>query len=702
MPYLQEVIRQSLRENTESPIPPRKQIRSLAEGLDKIIDDRGQVRDTASAELQHIRRQLIAEQARLRRTLDSMLRTAQQQGWVPEGATLTVRNGRMVIPIVAEHKRKIRGFVQDESDSGKTVFLEPADALEANNTIRELESAHRREIVRLLTSLTDTLRPHLGLLRQGYQLLGILDSIRAKARYAADIDARPPRLEHRPLLRWQQARHPLLLLSHRRQGRGVVPLNVSLEPEARILVVSGPNAGGKSVLLKTIGLLQYCLQCGLPIPVGEGSTFGIFRNIFLDMGDEQSIENDLSTYSSHLTSMKQFLLHADRKTLFLIDEFGTGTEPSLGGAIAESILEELARSGAFGVVNTHYSNLKTFADRTEGLLNGAMRFDAAHLQPLYELEAGKPGSSFAFEIGHKIGLPGQVLEAARRRLDRHQVNFEKLSRELEIEKKVFQEKNSENLRKQQQLDQSIEQYRSLKDYLDAEKKRLLTDARQQARDLVQAANARIEQTIREIREQGAEKLATKEIRQQLSDFVTRELPRPEPPAAAPVPLKKETPELPLQGPPEPGDAVRVLSSGALGEVLELRGKDAIVAIGDLRTTVKISRLQKVSRRELREATGTDRPRPSMLGVDLNEKALNFSFNLDLRGSRGDEALLRVDQFMNDALLLGYPELRIVHGKGDGILRQLIRSHLQKRYPQVSRLEDEHADRGGAGVTIVHL
>ncbi len=702
-PHLRELTHQAFQERkTDDDDKPRRNksddLSLLLKEIDRIIDDRGRLRDNASAELQHIRRELIAEQSRLRKTLDSMLRTAQQNGWVPEGATMTVRNGRMVIPLVAEHKRKIRGFVQDESDSGKTVFLEPADALESNNEIRELESRERREIVRILLELTSKVRPHTEELKRAYTFLGIVDFIRAKAKLALEMDANAPHFVQKPLVDWHGARHPLLLMSYRKQGRNVVPLHVKLDHEERILLVSGPNAGGKSVMLKTIGLIQYMFQCGLLVPVDDFSTIGLFRNLFMDIGDEQSLENDLSTYSSHLTNMKHFLLHSDKKTLFLIDEFGTGTEPSLGGAIAESILNEINRSGAYGVINTHYSNLKTFADRTDGLLNGAMRFDAEHLEPLYQLETGKPGSSFAFEIGRKIGLPKPVLDAARQKLDRHQVNFEKLSKELEIEKKVFQDRNAQNLQRQNELDKLTEQYQTLKNYLDTEKKRLLNEAKTQAKELLREANAKIENTIREIREQGAEKLATKEIRQQLTDFSSKQL-QPEvivPPKAAPV-NEVEV----VGGVITTGSLVRVKDQNTVGEVLELKGKDAVIAIGDLRTTIKVNRLEKVSRKEFKAATGDDKPRAKLTGVDLNEKAVNFSFNLDIRGRRGEEAMVEVDNFMDDAIMLGYPELRIVHGKGDGILRQLIRNHLRS-YSQVARMTDEHPDRGGAGVTIVEM
>lgn len=685
--------------------------KDLLKELDRVIDDRGKVRDNASKELQEIRRALIAELAGLRKKLDSILKTAKKEGWVSDEVSLTIRNGRLVIPIAAEHKRKIKGFVQDESDTGKTVFLEPADVLDANNEIKELESRERREIVRILMLLTDKVRPYIEGLRRAYVFLGLMDFIRAKAKLAIKVGGTSPQFINNQLVAWTQAQHPLLHLSFQKHGKKVTPLSVELNTQGRILLVSGPNAGGKSVMLKTIGLLQYMYQCGLLVPMTDYSQMGIFRNIFIDIGDEQSLENDLSTYSSHLTNMKYFLLHVDKKTMFLIDEFGTGTEPTLGGAVAEAILDDINRLGAWGVINTHYTNLKVFANRTPGLVNGAMRFDAEHLEPLYELEIGKPGSSFALEIGQKIGLPKAVLDKAKQKLGNNQVSFEKLVKELEIEKKVFSERNLEYTTKQRKLDQQLEQYTALKNYLDTEKKKLLNDAKQQAKQVVKEANARIEQVIREIREQGAERLATKEIRQQLEQFEREDLKIEEIRGAKIENNKGHTSESQdsadeielTEAEIVVGSLVRIKGQTALGEVLLLKGKDAEVAIGDLKTTIKLNRLENVSRRVYKEAIGEKSPRPKMTGIDLNEKAMNFSFNVDLRGKRVDEALVAVDEFMDDALMLGYPELRIVHGKGDGILRQLVRNHLRASYKKyVSTMEDEHADRGGAGVTIVRM
>ena len=639
--------------------------KKIPDGLERVIDDRGNVRDSASPELASIRRRIISEQANLRKRLDSMLRQARQNGWIPDDLSLTVRGGRLVIPIAAEHKRKIKGFIHDESQTGQTVFIEPAEVFDANNEVRELEYEERREIYRILLALTDQIRPHLEELKKAVNFLAQIDFIRAKAKLAIQLNAVMPKLQERPLIDWTDARHPLLYLSFTRQGKTVIPLSVRLDQKDRILIISGPNAGGKSVALKTLGLVQYMLQCGLLVPMNEYSEMGVFQNLFIDIGDEQSLENDLSTYSSHLTAMKQFLIGANKRTLFLIDEFGTGTEPGLGGAIAESILEDLNKSGAYGVVNTHYTNLKVMADKTAGLINGAMRFDGEHLEPLYQLEIGRPGSSFAFEIAQKIGLPKGVIERAKEKLGSQQVSFEKLLKELDIEKRVFSEKNLEISINQRKVAQQLAEYTALKTRLDNEQKQLINDAKQKAKTLVQEANQRIESTIREIKENKAEREPTKLVRQELERFEQLEL--------KPEPIVAETPKHAEEefendgGAITVGSYVRIAGQSTIGEVLSLRGKDVEIRIGDLKSNVKLNRLEKVSKKTFKAATDVRDDRPRSQGIDMNEKMQNFSFNLDIRGKRGEEAIGEVDRFFDDALMLGYPELRIVHGKGDGIL-----------------------------------
>lgn len=664
--------------------------------IERVIDDRGRVRDNASPALAQIRKRLIAEQATVRSRLDAIFRSAKSNGWVADDVSLTIRNGRMVIPVAAEYKRKLKGFVHDASSTGQTVFIEPAEIFESNNEIRELEYEERHEIDKILVALTDRLRPHVTDLLRACHFLGLMDFLRAKARFAQDLRAINPKFEDKQIVDWRNARHPILQLSFAKQGKAVVPLQLTLTPKSRILIISGPNAGGKSVSLKTVGLIQYMYQCGLLVPLGEGSSIGLFRNLLIDIGDEQSLENDLSTYSSHLTNMKMLLARANKQTLFLIDEFGTGTEPGLGGAIAESILEELAGSGAFGVINTHYTNLKLFASKTPGLVNGAMRFDGKNMQPLYELEIGKPGSSFAFEIASKIGLPKSIVEKAKQKLGSQQVNFEKLIKELDIEKTVFAEKNVALGIKERKLAQQLAEYTALKTSIENDEKKIRNQARQDAKSLVASANQLIENTIREIKEKKADKESTKKVRTELEKFVEKQL-KPETVTEQPepkAPIELET------GAIAEGSYVKLKGQTTMGQVLTVKGKEAEVRIGALKSMIKLNRLEKISAKTYKTATNESLPE-TRSSVNLNEKMLQFSFNLDIRGMRGEEAMVQLDQFMNDALVLGYNELRVVHGKGDGILRTLVRNHL-KGYREVAGMADEHADRGGAGVTLVSL
>ncbi len=672
-------------------------IKETYKNIQVVIDERGKLRDSASTTLQKIRKDMYSIEHELRKKLDSLFRHARNSGWISDDFSLTVRNGRLVMPITAEYKRKIKGFIHDESDSGKTVFLEPAEVLDLNNELKELEAAERREIIKILSELANSLRPQIPQLRRCFTFLGLIDFIRAKALLAIELEAILPLLQRKPKLHIKNGRHPLLFLSFKKLGKKVVPLNISLPDNTHILVVSGPNAGGKSVMLKTTGLLQYMLQCGLLVPVAEGTEMGLFKNLFMDIGDEQSIENDLSTYSSHLSNMKYFTENANASTLFLIDEFGTGTEPNLGGAIAESILEELLASKAYGIINTHYSNLKYFANKTAGLINGAMRFDAEHLEPLFELEIGQPGSSFALEIAQKIGLKKKIVHNAKQKLGNKQVNLEKLLKELEIEKKVFSEKNIEFNTKQRLLDENLQQYIQLKEVLEQQKKTILNTAKSQAKELLAEANQKIERTIKEIKEQKAEKVQTKELRNELQSFEQQLKPEK-------VAIKNAQEIKPEAGAITVGTLVRIKGQDTVAEVLALKGKDAEVAIGGLKSNIKLNRLERISRKEYKNSMAEEPAKPmptSTKTAVMHEKMANFSFNLDIRGQRGDEALQSVDNFIDDAIMLGYPELRIVHGKGDGILRNLIRNHL-KGYKQVQKMIDEHPDRGGAGVTIVTM
>ncbi len=664
----------------------------IIEKIDGVIDERGQVRDNASKELYDLRRKIISEQNAVRKSLERIYKMAKNSGWIGEEMTLTVRNGRLVIPLLSEHKRKMKGFVHDESSTGQMAFVEPAEVLEANNEIRDLEIKERREVIKILKGLTSDIRPFIDDLKRSYFLLGLVDFIRAKAKLAVELDATSPLLIDERIIEWKNAKHPILYLAHQKLKKPTIPLNVELNDEDRILIVSGPNAGGKSVMLKTIGLNQYMAQCGFLIPVSPDSKLGVFRNLFIDIGDEQSIENDLSTYSSHLTNMNFFLSNMNKHSLFLIDEFGTGTEPNLGGAIAEALLENFVKSKAKGVINTHYTNLKIFADKNRGLINGAMKFDAEQLEPLYQLEMGKPGSSFAIEVAGKIGLPSYITKRAQKKLGTQQVDFEKMLKELEIEKKVFAEKNVQFVEQNELLKQRLEQYTGLKDFLDTEKKRIINDAKAEAKRLIKESNQKIEQAIREIKEGKAEKETTKKIREELQDFEKKNLKIEK--SAPKDTWKKEEGEINV------GSFVKVKGQETIGEVIAIKGKDMEVAIGQLKTNIKANRLEKVSKKAFKEAT-KETPRAKLSGVDMNEKMSNFNFNVDIRGKRAEEALQALDSIMDDAIMLGHSELRIVHGKGDGILRNLTRTHL-KTYKQVKGFEDEHADRGGHGVTIVKL
>ncbi|MDX2303181.1 MAG: endonuclease MutS2 [Microscillaceae bacterium] len=666
--------------------------------IELVIDDRGKIRDDASYELRSIRAKIIEEQSLLRKRLDSILRSAKQQGFAKEDALLTLREGRMVIPIAAEFKRKIRGFVHDESATGQTVFLEPAEIIDINNEIRELHYEERREIIRILTQLTNEVRPHVQNLEKAYQFLGMMDFIRAKAIFAQKIGGIRPSFFKKNLIEWRKAVHPLLFLSLEEHGKKIVPLNINLSPKQRILIISGPNAGGKSVALKTVGLLQYMFQCGLLVPMNEDSSMGLFKDIFIDIGDEQSIENDLSTYSSHLTNMKHFLEFADRHSLFLIDEFGTGTEPTMGGAISEAILEKLNASKAFGVITTHYSNLKTYAENHEGVVNGAMQFDSKNLRPLYQLEIGLPGSSFAFEIAKKIGLPEGIIHKARNHVGLEHVNYDQLLQELEIEKKNYATQSQVVQAKEEKLKEVTDEYAKLRDYLDREKTRIINQAKAEAQKILQKANQKIENTIRIIKENKAEKEITKQIREELEEF-KEEIKPTEIVFEDPAPVEVEEEVLVIEGEIQVGDKVRLKGQTALGEVVAIKGKDVEILIGDLKSNVKKTRLEKVSHKTYKEEQ--KKIKRSFKGIDMLEKMNNFSSELDLRGKRAEEALYELEVFLDDALLLGIHEVRIIHGKGDGILRKLVREKLQQ-YKEITGIRDEHADRGGAGITLASM
>lgn len=657
--------------------------------LDSKIDDKGKLRDDASRELMSIRSAISKSQVRARTSVNKILKEASKQGYCPESPALTIRDGRMVIPVLAEHKRHIKGFVHDESATGQTVYLEPAEALEINNEIRELKYAERREIVRILTQLTDELRENLPDLRLGIKVLGMIDFIRAKAKFGIDFDCTCPTLSKAQKVLWQQARHPILEAALIDQGKKIVPLNLALSRENRVLLISGPNAGGKSVCIKTIGLLQYMAQCGLPVSVAESSEFGTFHSIFIDIGDEQSIENDLSTYSSHLTNMKYFLENSSRNTLFLIDEFGTGTEPQFGGAIAEVVLLALNSAQAFGAITTHYGNLKKVADKEKGIINAAMKFDVKRLEPMYELEIGKPGSSFALEIAGKIGLKQEMLNQAKKKAGISHVQFDRLLSELESEKNQMAKEKKLLDAKNARLSEAIKDYEDLKKYLDKEKNKVLKEAKEEATRLIQTSNRKIEATIKEIKESKADQKRTVLARETLKTHEHQ---------IAKSNEKKPPEKIVDTSPIQVGDKVQ-LKSGAVGEVESIRGKQAELLLGGLKSRVKLNELVKISSKEFKKST--ENRVQQMTGINLNDKMASFKATLDIRGVRAEEAIGKVEYYVDEALLLGQTEVKILHGKGHGVLRELVRNVLKENHKVISA-KDEHVEHGGAGITVVTL
>jgi DNA mismatch repair protein MutS2 len=662
----------------------------LLKAIDQIIDEKGKIRSNASKELQLIRNQLIYEESRLRKVMERIFKDARAKGLTPEDSAMTIRGGRMVIPVAAENKRKLRGFIHDESATGQTVFMEPEEALDINNEIRDLEYMEKREIIRILTRLTDQIRPSIPALRKATNYLGLMDFIRAKAKYAQKTDSIKPVLTKERMLDWTKARHPILEKALKAQGRAIVPLDVKLSGNERLLVISGPNAGGKSVTLKTVALLQYMLQCGLLIPVHPDSRSSLFENFFIDIGDEQNLENDLSTYSSHLMSMRHFTQFADKKTILFIDEFGTGTEPQFGGAIAESILLSLNKLGAFGVITTHYGNLKQVANKNQGLVNGAMRYDVDRLEPIYQLEIGKPGSSFALEIASKIGLSKEILAYAKSQIGEERVRYDRLLTQLENEKNQYSGLLEEVKKKDKLLQTRLKEYNQLKETLELTKKRYIQEAKQEAKTLLDQTNKKIEAVIREIKEGKAEKEVTKLVRKDLEEF--KKVVKPE------KNIPKDPEVIVVGGTIGAGDWVRLKDNGAVAEVVSIKNKDVEIAIGDLKSNVKLSRLEKISKGEVKKEIKAVEKRGN---YNTNEKMMEFSPNLDLRGKRGEEILPLIQTFIDEGYMLGVKDLRIVHGKGDGILREITRN-LLRNMPQVGRMEDEHADRGGAGVTLVTL
>ncbi|XOV91105.1 MAG: endonuclease MutS2 [Bacteroidota bacterium] len=655
--------------------------KELPKLIDSIIDERGQVRDNASDRLREIRTDLVNKSQAVRKVINSILKKAKTDGLTEDSSEVTIREGRLVIPLKAENKRRISGFVHDESSSGQTVFLEPAEALQLNNEVRELLYEEKREINKILTRLSDKVREHMEDLEKGGRFIGIFDFIYAKATFCKSIDAVKPSIAKYPVIKIYKAYHPLLKISHDQSGKPTIPLSIELTRQGnRILVISGPNAGGKSVSLKTVGIIQYMFQSGFLVPLSEASELGIFKNIFLDIGDSQSVENDLSTYSSHLTAMKHFVEHADEHTLFLIDEFGTGTEPQFGGAIAESILSELMSRKSFGVVTTHYANLKEFGEHHPGIVNGAMKYDVSALTPLFELEVGKPGSSFAFEIARNIGLSKQVISNARSLVGRDHVDYEKLLTQLEKERRDYEKLRKQTEKEQAGITDLRADYESLKAMLAEDRQKILKEAKDKARQIVDEANRKIEHTIRSIQESKADKQRTKDLRESVAKYKDSLVEQ--------KPKKVKTETL------KPGDWVSMEGQDLSGEILNIKGKQAQVRFGNLISFVDFKKLIKGQRREHEKSVGKKAGNFSMI-----DKRAQFQGELNVIGQRAEEALINVDQYIDEAIMLGTDMVRITHGKGHGILRDMIRNHL-KKHPMVDRAVDEHVEMGGSGVTLV--
>ncbi len=743
-PFLNELIKN---------VAVEKQVLSR---IDKIIDDKGKIKDTASAELQTIRKELLSRQANVEKRINQYFNNLKKQGLVPENESVTIRNGRTVIPVNASNKRKLKGIIQDESASGQTVFIEPDEIIELNNDIRNLEFEERREIIKILKDFTDFLRPQIESLINCYHFLGILDFIRAKAKFAIETESLKPKLQNDTIINWVKVKHPLLYLSHKRrhktqdtsiktkdsniqnsklqttitklQTKEVVANDITLNKKQRILLISGPNAGGKSVLLKTAGLLQYMIQCGLLVPMSENSEAGIFKNLFIDIGDEQSIENDLSTYSSHLLNIKFFINNATKQTLFLIDELGAGTEPQVGGAIAEASLEEINTKKAFGIVTTHYTNLKLLADKTEGIVNCSMLFDAKKLQPSYQLKIGMIGSSYAFEIARKIGFQKAVLLNAEKKTGTKQVDFEKQLLELEAKKKEVESKEIKIKVADEMLTEVVQKYKKLTDEVEKTKKTIINEAKQEAGEILSGSNKLIEKTIKEIREAHADKEKTKKLREtldrektkvkieksedsqqstdqkksQTKSQVTVNRLQGKRQVITPKKLKKEIIQSPVSNLQSPirninkGDYVRAKGKTTIGQVVDVYDNDAIVAFSSFNMGLPLNELEKVEQNTLRS-----RQTSFSKGImnDLNAKMKDFKSTIDVRGKRVEEAISLVQKYVDDAILLRIKDVNIIHGKGNGILRQVIREYLHT-VEEIKSYKDEKTERGGDGVTCV--
>ena len=684
--------------------------------IDAILNKFGKIKDNASPELARIRKDIFQVQSGISRTLNSILRQAQADGYVEKDVAPTMREGRLVIPVSPAFKRKVNGIVHDESATGKTVFIEPQQVVEANNRVRELEGEERREVMRILVDFTNFVRPYTESIFSSQYFLGQIDFLRAKALFGIDINAIKPRVDDCCQLEWAKAIHPLLFLSLKKQGKEIVPLDITLNEKQRILLISGPNAGGKSVCLKTVVLLQYMLQCGLLVPLHDSSRAGIYERLFIDIGDEQSIENDLSTYSSHLLNMKFFIKNSNRKTLLLIDEFGTGTEPMIGGAIAEATLERFNQNLAFGVITTHYTNLKHYAEDAEGIVNGAMLYDRQHLQPLFQLSIGNPGSSFAIEIARKIGLPEDLIAEAAEKVGAEHLDYDKHLQDIVRDKRYWENKRQQIRQKEKRLEETLAKYEEEMAGMDKQRKEITNKAKDEAKNLLNEANAKIENTIRQIKEADAEKVRTQAVRKELDDFkkkigneLTPKSPKGDLENVPTLKLKSKAAQKAIttsereaeKSELKIGSNVRMKGQTATGTIIEMQDKQALVAFGNLKSTVKLNRLEPISNNQLKKEARKYESLGNTATDEVRQRKLTFQSEIDVRGMRGDEALQAVMYFIDDAVMVGVASVRILHGTGTGALRQMIRQYLGTTHG-IRTYRDEHIQFGGAGVTVVEF
>ncbi|MCF6366154.1 MAG: Smr/MutS family protein [Bacteroidales bacterium] len=679
--------------------------------ISSILDKYGEIKNNASPELAKIRNDLSKKQSSVSQTIQRIFRKEIAAGNVEKDSEVTVRENKLLIPVEAKNKRKIKGIIYDESATGKTSYIEPIEVVTLNNEIRELEFAEKREIRKILTEITDELRPYFDDLKQSYDFMATIDFIRAKAIFAISINAEKPKLSNQNKIEFLNAVHPLLFIAYKNTNKKVIPSDFNLNEEQRILIISGPNAGGKSVSLKTVAILQYMLQCGLLIPVKSISVTGIFNNIFIDIGDEQSIENDLSTYSSHLKNMKVFTENSDKETLILIDEFGTGTEPMLGGAIAEAVLESIHKSNAKGIITTHYTNIKHFADNNEGIINAAMLYDNDNMRPLYKMEIGKPGSSFAFEIAEKTGLNQNILKNAQSKVDKNQIDFEKALKQTQSEKRKLKQSKRKIRITESKLTETLEKYEEELEKLLYKKKEVLKNAKAEAEEILNSANKKIEKTILEIKRKNAEKEQTKALRKELNEYIKTEKEKQrisdEKIHEKIEKIKqKKTKRNKMQNivgekmqkkeEIQQGDFVKITGTNTIAEVLSVKKNKAIVISNNIQLTVDKNKLELTTQKKQKSI------KTSVKVIRTNEQnAEDFFDRLDIRGKRAEDALHTVSRYLDDAIVNQTRHLKILHGTGNGILREVIRDYLRSQ-DIVKDYKDERLEAGGSGITLIEL